>query len=229
MISNRKILIFVEGPSDMITIKALMDSFASAYDENIIVLKGDVFSDWDIKNVKEHLEVKVNAFCASNGLSIEKDIECIIQVTDSDGCFIVDDKVIHDSSSAGFTYEDDGIHCMNRDSVIQRNHRKTSNVLGIYDCGNLCGVPFRLYYMSCNIDHVFHGERNMVYTNKIGASKRLSYSIRRTPDKYRHLLNSTEIKLGTDYISSWKELMKGNESLNRHTNISYFLEELDET
>ena len=226
MISNKKILIYVEGPSDMITIKALMDSLASEYEENIIVLKGDIFANWDIKDVKQHLEDKVQAFCSSNGLSIEKDIERIIQITDSDGCFIADDNVILDHASDGFSYEDDGIHSRNVDSVLLRNHRKSRNITKIFDCGNLCGVPFHLYYMSCNIDHVFHGERNMVSSNKIGASKRLSKRMRMNPNEYRNLLNSSEIKLGTDYISSWKELMEGNESLNRHTNISYFFEDL---
>ena len=77
-----------------------------------------------------------------------------IHIVDTDAAYLADNKVLEDPECAELSYQDDGIHTCDVGKVVSRNKQKTDNLYRLRSCGNIWGVPYRVYYMSCNLDHV---------------------------------------------------------------------------
>ena len=71
-----------------------------------------------------------------------------------------------DSACEKLLYEDDGIYASDVDCVISRNRRKTGNLYRLRSCGKAWNIPYRVYYMSCNLDHVLY-DKEIVRMKKI--------------------------------------------------------------
>lgn len=229
MNSEKKILIFVEGESDKIIVQAIMADLDETGRSNIIVTYGDLFTAKGVsqQNIKTRIADNIRKYCSKYYLKPEEDIAEVIQITDTDGCFVDGRFIRFDEDSVDFRYEDDGIFSNRPEKVAERNLLKSGNIHRVWNCGEIMNIPFRLYYMSCNIDHVFYGERNMDDFDKIPAAKKMVRRIRRYPEKTREFLATYPIRLGMDYKTSWNAIFTGSESLNRHTNICYFMEHLE--
>ena len=63
-------------------------------------------------------------------------------------------------------YEDDGIHTANVKAIQERNKTQRENLYRLRTQGSVWGVPYRIYYMSCNLDHVLHNKRNSTEDEK---------------------------------------------------------------
>ena len=229
MSTNRKILIFVEGRSDKIIIQSIISRSAKEMQGNIIVMACDFFTERRVnqQSVKKEIWKNVEYYCRRAYLDPGEDIAEIIQITDTDGCFIDSSLAMYDEEATSFRYEEDGIYSYAPEKVIQRNLAKSGNIYRVYNCGSINGIPFKLYYMSCNLDHVLYDNRNMEDMEKVPASKKKAREIHKNPSATIQFLASVPIRLGNDYKSSWEEIFLRNESLQRHSNLSYFLDELE--
>ena len=63
-------------------------------------------------------------------------------------------------------YESDGIHTLNRQAIIRRNQQKQENLYRLTSTGQIWKIPYKVYYMSCNLDHVLHNKRNSTDEDK---------------------------------------------------------------
>ena len=50
--------------------------------------------------------------------------------------------------------------------IIQRNLQKKKNLNKLCGCKEIWSVPYRVFYMSCNLDHVLYNKLNSTDTEK---------------------------------------------------------------
>ncbi len=89
-----------------------------------------------------------------------KDFKQIIHLVDTDGAYISEDKIIEETDCHEVLYADDGIHTSHREAMISRNQQKKQNLYRLINTGQIWNIPYKVYYMSCNLDHVLYNQRN---------------------------------------------------------------------
>ena len=84
-------------------------------------------------------------------------------------------------------------------------------------------IPYKVYYLSQNLEHFFHDKLNCTREEKNKLAQILE-------DKYIEDLNSflifvrdSKLKSPDDYSESWDYIKKSTNSLNRCSNIHIFL------
>lgn len=203
----------VEGPYDRQRLSVLSNLF----DEDRLVLipfgtdaltEKDYCSNYE-KRIKELLNKE-----KTNELS---DFNEIVQVCDTDGCFVNDSYVIEDKTIRHIVYEEKCIRVVDLKPLENKRVYKRENINRILE--NKC---IKLYYNSTNIDHVFDGIQNPTDLQKRTKAVQMY-------NKYKHdgksfieeLTKLCPILKG--YKDSWEFIKKDFNSLGQYTNLIYFV------
>ena len=159
--ARRKILfVIVEGPSDE---DALGVIFNRIYDKNTVyihITHGDIttrFNDAPNKNIFTMLGDMIRGYANSNHFK-KSDFKAIIHIVDMDGAFIPDDNIIEDIAATKPQYLPAGIHTCSKQGIAARNKMKRSSINSLCGRGKIWDVPYRVFYMSCNLDHVLYNK-----------------------------------------------------------------------
>lgn len=118
---SKVVIIIVEGESDEFSLSPIKKWIKDKLDVRIQFTGGDIFTKSEHRNqsVKATVGDYINAIIKEYKFNLT-DIVAVIQVTDTDGTFINNSKVIIDSSlSVDKVYNDNEIKV--RDNIIQRN------------------------------------------------------------------------------------------------------------
>lgn len=226
----KKILLFiVEGPTDETALSTVFNRIFSSELIRFHVIHGDLLTKDFITPDKIIAEVnaQIKRFCGN----IYKPIHFagVVHLIDTDGAFIPENAIIKDQSKgrAYPYYTDDTILTPAPDSVIDRNKRKRSNILKLTGLQRIGGIPYQIYYFSCNLDHVLHGERNLTEDEKILKARDFDLRYADHPDAFIRLLKSAEILAPGDYRETWSYIQSGLLSLQRRSNVGLILPEID--
>jgi len=185
------VLVIVEGPSDA---SALERYFVKYFDSDRIVTKiihGDITTDKNIdqSKIKAHLGNKVKSWITKDKFK-KSDIDRIVHIVDMDGAYIDDKLIRFDESCKDPFYSPISIKTSNVENIRLRNVQKRENVdtLSTNTSGIYNGIPYKVYYMSCNLDHVLYNLQNasdkekedyaLEFSEKYIDWKRLSIGIR---------------------------------------------------
>ncbi len=252
---NRKVVLFIiEGASDKWYIKSIYDkcdSLNKKFRIMFIHLHGDITSQFANKEntVKKYIEDAINRKLKRENLRWPE-IEQIVHVVDTDGAYIAKGNIKVDSSKKRFFYTEEYIINSSVDNVIQRNGHKQKILDVLIDDNPPKGkpyqfnnIPYHVYYMSCNIEHVFYGKEymsidgamNEVNDKKTGLSITFQENAAKATDSqvflrgtifnpeytypYNPNLSNPE---QSNYINSWKFIKEGTNSLKRMTNLNLF-------
>mgnify|MGYP006988841146 CR=1 FL=1 len=227
LLACRKIVIvIVEGPSDE---EALGVALSHVYDPDTVyvhIMHGDITTRNGVNgnNVVSKIGNEIKGFASSRKYK-KTDFKQIIHIVDTDGAFIPDENIIEESGLENNVYEDDGIHTLNVDGIIKRNAQKTENLDRLRRRGSIWDIPYRVYYMSCNLDHVLHNKRNSTNDEKESNAFTFAQMYKDDRDGFLDFICKSEFSVTGDYNESWKLMEKDLESLKRHTNLGIGLEE----
>lgn len=155
LLARRKVVfIIVEGASDETALGIALNSVFDKESVYVHIMHGDITSRAGVnsQNIIAKVGNEVKAYATSNHYK-PADFKQIIHIVDTDAAYLADDKVQEDFACVELSYQDDGIHTNDVSKVIARNKQKTENLYRLRSCGNIWGVPYRVYYMSCNLDH----------------------------------------------------------------------------
>ena len=78
-------------------------------------------------------------------------------------------------------------------------------------------IPYQVYYMSCNLDHVLHDKRNSSIEEKKNNSIDFSDKYD-SPQAFEKFFNEEKIKIDGTYEDTWKYVQQGSNSLLRGSN-----------
>ena len=224
MSDRRKlVIIIVEGKSEENALSSLMKRFFSPDEVIFHVMNGDMMTKSQ-KNIVKIVNAIVSEESRRYGLQ-RTDIREVIQLTDTDGCFISDKYIIEDESLSHIAYSEECIRTPFPLSIQQRNGKRRRAISSLVSMRMLKGhIPYSIFYFSRNIEHALYGIENGVSDSRktdlaYEFSDRFSYNI----TAFILYLEKADICPGNDYLSSWQAIETGRESLRRHSNLILLL------
>jgi len=216
-------MVIVEGPSDDEALELL---FNRIYDQNVVhveIVHGDITTMTD----SGHIVSKVGEFVRERSRLYflkQSDYREIIHLVDMDGCFILDSCVKLDSTAAKPFYTEYEIRTANPDGICHRNRKKAENVERLASLNKVwVSIPYSVYYMSCNLDHVLYGKLNSSDEDKEQDAIAFARKYKDDVPGFIDFMTKSEFSVCDGYKESWKYIQEERHSLERHSNLGIAL------
>lgn len=148
-------------------------------------------------------------------------ISKIVHIVDIDGAYIGEDKIFKKDIDK-ISYEEDGLFGRNPKGILKRNKLKSSCMNVLSTTPKISQIDYAAYYMSVNLEHVFHDMRNVPDDEKHGLSDLFAEKFEGREWDFIEFINSPEIAVKEDHLTSWDFIKKDANSLNRHSNFHLF-------
>ncbi|MBR2037096.1 MAG: hypothetical protein IKA09_05145 [Lachnospiraceae bacterium] len=225
--ARRKIVfVIVEGASDE---TALGIALNQVFDKELVhvhIMHGDITTRTGVnsKNIVAKVGNEVRTYATSNHYKAS-DFKQIIHIVDTDAAYLADDKISEDLECAELSYQDDGIHTSDVGKVVSRNKQKTDNLYRLRSCGNIWGVPYRVYYMSCNLDHVLYDKRNSTDEEKEEDAYTFAKKYKNNVGAFMDFMCKSAFSVKGDFKESWEFIETDMHSIERYTNLPICLQE----
>lgn len=225
MARKKIVLVIVEGPSDEV---ALGMALSQVYDKDFIyvhIMHGDITTRRGVssKNIVAKLGNEVTAYAKSQHYKAS-DFKQIIHIVDTDGAYIPDDNIMEKENYLDIQYENDGIYTNNKASVMTRNQQKRDNLYRLRSCGIIWTIPYSLYYMSCNLDHVLYNKQNSTDKDKENDAYVFAKKYKGKAEAFKEFICKSPFSVTGDYKGSWDYIEKDLNSVNRYTNLCICIE-----
>lgn len=226
---NQKVLLFiVEGKNDIKEVRAILRSSRfkeelEKYSIQFTSFDGDVSSrnNVTIKNIQNTVTQLVHKFRKNNPFRFE-DYKEIIQIVDLDGTFIPDYCVIK-GESRDYQYTSEFIITSDVRGAQERNRQKSSNLRKLITVAKIDNIPFSIYFVSRNMEHVLFNETGSPsMATKRDMADSFSDKCDLNPDILDDSLFNKEICSTKPYVESWEDVQTECRSLERHTNFNLF-------
>lgn len=152
-----------------------------------------------------------------------KDLEDIVLLTDTDGCFVDSSLVVEDPTIAKVEYRPDSIAVPIGSTVSLRNKERSANIMRVVGRGRLSKrgreIPMTVYYLSRNLEHALHGEVGSLSTKrKARLAREFASKYKENPERFVAFLRD-ELGCPGDYGQSWEYIWQGTHSLERGSNL----------
>ncbi len=235
---DRKVLfVIIEGMSDELF---FFDALERYTNEQIIIKSygGDIFTDpaQETTPIRERIR---NFFIDRLGDLQLKDIVGIIHISDTDGSYIPDEKVIIDENQqAPCNYSQDGIFVkewMEKEKIEKRNQTKRQNTVAAASLDHVqykrAKIPYRLFYLSQNLEHAIFGRLNVPSGRKVKNMAAYLKKVRGTAaigELLKSLLPPIDEMCIDKHQNSWDFIMDSDHSLQRFSNTSLMYEFISE-
>lgn len=224
--SEKKVVAFiVEGPSDESALGSIMKEHFSSDEVQFVVVHGDitlkdyVSIDSILKKMNEQIESVRNKY----RYSLE-DFKKVIHIADTDGVYIPEADV-HAADVDKVRYYKNHIETGNVDAIKDRNRRKGAVLYKLRKTGKINGIPYRIYFNSCNLEHVLYGElRDFSDEEKQILSDEFADRYDGKVNEFIGFISDPEIAVPGAYQQTWNYIEKDKNSLNRHTNMHLIFE-----
>lgn len=236
------ILFIVEGPSDKAAlerpIQALLDGNLLGLSAEFLYLETDVTSD--SRNHPGNIMGNINKFYImdyfkGNPQYYPKDVYAVVQICDLDGTFIPEENCKQFTElvyqEKGFYYDPPNIYGSTAEAVCDRNQRKADNIRFLLTQDSIKvktkTVPYSVYFFSSNIDHFLHGDLNLPKREKIRKAEGFADGFDGDPNGFvEHLRHHPCAISSMTHSESWEFIMRGCNSLERHTNFNLYIDSL---
>jgi len=222
-VARKKIVfVIVEGPSDEEALGVVLSRMYSNSEVYVHIMHGDITSEF-IESPDENILTKVaseiEGYAKSN--HYEKiHFKEIIHIVDTDGTFIPNANVTEDSSAEKPVYSLSEIRTKNKAGIEERNKRKSSNIKKLCSRKEIWGVPYQVYYMSCNLDHVLYDKLNSSDEDKEADAFRFAKFYKDKIPEFIKLISESDFSVVGDYRESWEFIKQDLNSLHRYTNLA---------
>ncbi|MBO5488682.1 MAG: hypothetical protein J5972_02115 [Eubacterium sp.] len=226
MARRKVVFVIVEGPSDETALGITLNQVFDKESVYVHIMHGDITTRNGVssQNVVSKIGNEIKAYAKSNHYK-PADFKQIIHIVDTDAAYLLEDKIIEDAESDELSYWDDGIHTNDKEKVISRNKQKTENLFRLRTCGNVWGVPYRVYYMSCNLDHVLYGKRNSSDEEKEQDAYNFAKLYKKDVEGFLKYMCDSAFSVKGDFKESWEFIEKDMHSIERYTNLPICFEE----
>lgn len=225
IVARKKIvLIIVEGPTDEDSLGLFYNYYFNSDNQEIRieVMHGDITTDlkkYPGENIREKITKRIKA---NNKLPTFKsaDYSQIIHIVDTDGVFIDEQFVFEQPDATEFQYSLSGIRYKEREKVISRNIQKAENIKKMLDIKYICKtIPYSVYFMSCNLEHVLHNELNLSEDEKERKAHEFAKRYKDKFEEFFDFISKSDFSVDGNYKESWEFIQKDLNSLNRNSNL----------
>jgi hypothetical protein len=225
MKTKKVILFIVEGVTDKTSLGGIIDKLVSSNLVRFYITGGDITSDKfsNSANVITKVNEHVKAFLTRE-LGIKKsDIIQIVHLIDMDGAYIPSNQ-IQVEDIEGFVYSESAIIAKSLERVVERNNRKQQVINRLSLCPKISGIPYSMYYFSCNLEHVLHNDINLADDLKMEYAERFSDDYYKDEATFVDFIRDEQFAVKGDYKETWEFIKLGVNSLKRYSNFHLFFE-----
>ncbi|MDY2922321.1 MAG: hypothetical protein SOT18_05725 [Eubacterium sp.] len=219
MSEKKVIVVIVEGPSDENAIGGILKEYFSTEEVQFAVVHGDITSNefTTVDNVVKKINCLIDGIKKKYGYRW-KDFIKVIHIADTDGVFAEDCVVEADVEE--IQYYEDHMEGAVIEAIERRNKHKSEILCKLYSTGKVHDIGYRLYFNSCNLEHVLYGVlKNFSDDEKEEMSDDFAERYEgRVNDFIRFISDETVAAPGT-YKGTWKFIEKDKHSLERHSNM----------
>lgn len=219
--NEKKVIAFiVEGPSDEAALGSIMKEYFSGNEVQFVVVHGDitlkdyVSMDGIIIKINEQIESIKKKYRYK-----QDDFIKIIHLVDTDGVYVPEADV-KEADVEHLQYYEDHIEAKDASAIIERNKRKGDILYKLRKTGKVHDIPYRVYYNSCNLEHVLYGElKDFSDEEKQILSDDFADKYDGKVDEFIEFISDSGIAVMGTYQRTWDYIEKGTNSLQRHTNM----------
>lgn len=218
---EKKVILFiVEGASDEAALGSIMKEHFSDNEVQFVVVHGDitlkdyVSNDNILKKIKEQTEIVKSKYRYK-----KEDFIKIIHITDTDGVYIPEADV-READVKEVQYYEDHLEAKNVQKIIERNKHKGDILYKLRKTAKIDGIPYRIYFNSCNLEHVLYGQlKDYSDEEKQKLSDDFAERYEGKADEFLAFISDPVVAVSETYQKSWDYIEKNNNSLKRHTNM----------
>lgn len=235
---KKVILMLVEGETEEAALYEYLEQLPQNAHLHFHVVQTDIFSRRDVlpDNVEAKVTKLINKSLGTRSF-LKSDILFIAQITDTDGCYLPSEKIVYDAdvkreSGTNHIYVEDGIlttkseehNEMFRDSRLHK--RKNMDVLTTATKIH-SDIPYRLYYMSVNLEHALNNRHIYTRDKKMESSDEFAERFDDIHDFVR-FFNHKMLNPQANHEETWRLLHESNNQLASASNLFLLLEKLSE-
>jgi hypothetical protein len=225
MRTKKVILFIVEGVTDKTSLGGIINKLVSSNLVRFYITGSDITSDRfsNSSNAVKKVNECVKGFLTKE-LGIKKsDIIQIVHLIDMDGAYIESNQIKAKNVNE-FVYTESAIIAKSIGSVIERNSRKQQVINRLFLCPTISGIPYSMYYFSCNLEHVLHNELNLTVDLKMDYAERFSDSYYNNETGFIDFIYNKQFAVKGDYKDTWEFIKLNGNSLKRYSNFHLFFE-----
>lgn len=225
MSEKKVIAVIVEGPSDEIAIGGILKEYFCSEEVQFAVVHGDVTSNYEttVVNVVEKINKLINEISRKYGYKNEDFIR-IIHIADTDGTFA--DDFIVECERTDLQYYENRIETSDVKAVKKRNKHKSEIMFKLYTTGKINGIRYRLYFNSCNLEHVLYNElKPFSEDEKEIMSDEFAEKYEGRAEEFIEYISKPDVAVDGTYKETWKFIQKDNNSLCRNSNMHLIFEQ----
>ena len=230
MARKKIVFVIVEGPSDDDAIGYFLDKL---FDKNTVyvqVMHCDITTQNGVNSKNIHLKCcdVIKNYAANNSFR-KTDFQEFIHIVYTDGAYISPERITEDPSATEVIYTPNNIICKKKSDIEKRNEQKSSVLDKLIGCKNIWAtIPYRVFYMSCNLDHVLYDKQNSTDEEKEANAHAFAKKYKNKLADFRSFITESSFSVCTDYQESWDFIKQGENSLNRYTNLGLSFPTKDE-
>ena len=227
MSEKKVVVVVVEGPSDENALGGILKEYFSSEEVQFKVVHGDITSD--VMTQPDNAIIRicelVDSVRSKYGYQWE-DFAKIIHLADTDGAFTKECVQAADVESV--LYYEDRIEAADVEKIERRNAHKAEILFKLYSFGNVHGVYYRLYFNSCNLEHVLYNElKDFTDEEKERLSDDFSDKYEGKYQEFIDFISAEDVAVPGTYKETWRFIEKDKNSLQRHSNMHLIFEERD--
>lgn len=224
--SKKIILLVVEGITEDISLRGILSELFNDKKIEFCLVRTDITTREDIKpnNIKKELGSIVKNFLGRTFRVT--DLQEVIHLVDTDGVYIPETNIEEDVTLSNFVYSIDRIKAKDINKVIERNETKKANLEVLISTNEvLKKIPYKVYYLSQNLEHFFHDKLNCSREEKNKLAQLLEDRYIEDLESFLIFVRDSKLKSPDDYSDSWDYIKKSTNSLSRCSNIHIFLKD----
>ena len=218
--ARKVVFVIVEGPSDKEALELFFIKFYNMKMVRLEVLYRDITTDQGVnsRNIHNKIYEEVKRYMNRNPIK-KSDFQEIIHIVDTDGAYVENTQVIEDMNKGKTFYTETEILTSNKKGIEKRNEQKKDNLNKLSVLNKVGGIPYHVYYMSCNLDHVLHNKLNSTDEEKEKDAHNFAKKYKDDLPAFIKFISESDFAVSDSYPESWKYIKVANHSLERHTNL----------
>ncbi len=222
---KKMVLVIVEGETDAESLTVSLSEVFANEEVAVEITRQDITTEWGSSrsDIRSRVGAVVKNFLDGTHAVRRKDILRVMHIVDTDGAFVPDQAVKEDAVLAEFrenVYEENGIRTWNKAGIERRNKMKAKALRDLVKMKSVLGsIPYRVYFMSCNLEHVLHDKMNCDIEEKNALALRFARHYRQDVEGFKAFIADSLFSLKGEYVDTWKAIDTDLESLKRHTNL----------
>lgn len=229
MVARKKVVfVIVEGSSDDTALGVILSRLYDQSKVHIEIMHGDITSDRSIDpaDIVSALGDIVRHYAATMHFS-QDHFQEVIHLVDMDGAFVPETVIVDNADAAKPLYSLTEIQTAHPKQLALRNRHKQSKLNRISTLKKVWNsIPYQVYYMSRNLDHVLYGKLNSTDEEKENDAYAFAKRYKDDIDGFLTFISNSQFSRIDGYRESWEFIKKDLHSLERYTNLGLCFTEI---